>query len=61
MKSKVNVPPPTGCVQVGTSLSGYPIIQDPGYKKGEPFTARVYTIEDESRYLKVSNVPVLAL
>ena len=61
MNSKVNLPSPAGCVQVGTSVSGYPIIQDPGYQKGEPFTARVYTIEDESRYLKVSNVPALAL
>ena len=61
MKSKVNLPPPAGYVQVGTSLSGYPIIQDPGYQKGEPLTARVYTIEDESRYLNVSNVPALAL
>jgi hypothetical protein len=61
MQSNANVSPPALCVQVGTSVSGYPIIQDPEYQKGEPFTARVYTIEDESRYLKVSNVPPLAL
>jgi hypothetical protein len=61
MKSKAKVSLPAICVQVGTSVSGYPIIQDPEYQKGEPFTARVYTIEDESRYLKVSNVPALAL
>ena len=63
MKSSANIisPAPGACVQVGTSASGYPIIQDPGYQKGVPFTARVYTIEDESRYLKVSKVPSLAL
>jgi hypothetical protein len=47
--------------QIGTNDSGYPIFMDPEYKKGEPFTAKVYAIEDESRYLKVSNVPALAL
>mgnify|MGYP003340794688 CR=1 FL=1 len=45
-----------------SDTSGYPILIDSGYKKGEQaFTARVYAIEDESRYIKVSNVPPLAL
>ena len=46
---------------LGTSESGYPVLMDSEYRKGEEFSARVYAIEDESRYIKVSKVPALAL
>ncbi len=36
-------------------------VSDPSYKKGEEVSLRVYTVEDESRYILVKNVPKLGL
>ena len=39
----------------------HPKVSDPSYKKGQEVSLRVYTIEDESRYILVKNVPKLGL
>lgn len=39
----------------------HPKVADPSYKKGEEVSLRVYTVEDESRYILVKNVPKLGL
>lgn len=36
-------------------------VTDPDYKKGQEVSLRVYTVEDESRYVLVKNVPRLGL
>ncbi len=41
--------------------TNHPKVSDPSYKKGEEVSLRVYTVEDESRYLLVKNVPKLGL
>ena len=39
----------------------HPKIADLNYKKGKEVSIRVYTIEEESRYIMAKNVPKLAL
>lgn len=41
--------------------SNHPKVSDPSYKKGEEVSLRVYTVEDESRYILMKNVPKLGL
>jgi len=44
-----------------TIATDYQKIVDPSYKKGQEVSLRVYTVEDESRYIVVKNAPKLGL
>jgi midasin (ATPase involved in ribosome maturation) len=48
-------------IAMKASNTNHPKVSDPSYKKGEEVSLRVYTVEDESRYIVVKNVPKLGL